>query len=336
MTCRLTQARIMPVLAPRGLHSRCPRRRPAGCRWRCEWKQSPSCRLQHTHPPLPSPPLTWQAPWILKLSVGLPVRAGKEPVCRCWRNPFAYPVEPELRAWQMGETSAIMKGIPSRWPEAELRGCGIGGVILPIHPLLGAKRPEEPQTCHSRCPELSWPAKPDRPELGVGVRGTWMRQEGGRGAGKRRETRSPGRGLQKHPFLPPTSADLSTCPPRRGRWADHVGVTRVQPHLSLQGPGAVSWKLLSHVEAHPASPSLSLPPQWHRETLQLVSAKIKQTAPHPWFLFPKPQTPVLSLRFLLKNDSLSDLNKCILVLSNNTHDTVGLMCCLYIVFPNIH
>lgn len=231
----------MPVLAPRGLHPRCPRRRAAS--WvqvQVRVEQSPSCRLQHTHPPLPTPHLPWlgKAPESSSLvweggrwgaERGQSADAGGIP---------ALSVEPELRGWQMGETSAIMKGIPSRWPEAELRGCGIG-VILPIHPLLGDKaswgapRPATAAalSCLASKARQAW--------AGGGGQGTLNEtgREGGQGEGER--DKKPREGSRS--ALSPTHVSWPLhLPTTKRKMADHVGVSEGFSPTSPAG----SWRCL--------------------------------------------------------------------------------------------
>ena len=75
-------------------------------------EESSSFRLHRSDPPLP-----WlgQVPGNLKTDVwGWAVRGGRErgPPHGCWRVPPLL-VKPELRGWQMGETSESIKGISS-------------------------------------------------------------------------------------------------------------------------------------------------------------------------------------------------------------------------------
>ena len=277
----------MPVLALRGLHPRCPGRRAA--KWaqvQVRVEQSPSCRLQQTRPPLPFPPLPWLGKARESSSLvwegrrwgaerGQSADAGGIPAVS------AVSVEPELRGWQRGEASAIMKGIPSRWPAAELRGCGVG-VILPVHSLIGGKAAWETPDLPQLLPWAVWP------ELGAGVRGHYETgREVGRGDREKDQRRPASR--------PP--ADLSSCPPRRGRRQIMWGAQRGSASPLLQGPGLSSWKLLSSVDhIHPLLSPACLPDAQRELSETCISKNRTNSSPTHEISFPKTKTPVLWLR----------------------------------------
>lgn len=215
---------------------------------------------------------------------------GKGPPHGCWRVPPLL-VKPELRGWQMGETSESIKGISSWWPEPQLRGCRIGGT-LHTSPLVGGQVASEAPHLPQSLPWAAQPAKPGRPELRVG----WSGEEGLGGGGKKeREIRSPGQ------FSPCLSRSLYPYRPRRGKTRGHRGSQREQVSLSFPAGAWLCSPWAPHsaamaggfflVLATASVSSLQPAPGWHRGN----SSKLKSGVPFPEKMW---QVPMASPSYL--------------------------------------